>query len=61
MLETVHGNEVWAGILVNMTNKFNFSTNKKITVKVYAAATGKMRIKLENADKTTEFIEKMWT
>jgi PKD repeat protein len=58
VLETVHGNEVWAGIYVNMTNKFNFATNKKITVKVYAPATGKMRIKLENADNTTEFIEK---
>ena len=58
ILETVHGNETWAGIFVNMTNKFDFSTNKTISVKVYAPATGKMRIKLENSANTAESIEK---
>jgi hypothetical protein len=58
VLETVHGNETWAGILVDMTNKFNFTSAKTISVKIYAPATGTMRIKLENKDNTSEFVEK---
>jgi hypothetical protein len=41
-----------------MTNRFDFSTNKTISVKVYAPATGVLRMKLENGDNTAEFVEK---
>ncbi len=58
VVETVHGNETWAGFFINMTNKFDFGTNKTISVKVYAPATGVFRMKLENGDNTTEFVEK---
>jgi PKD repeat protein len=58
VLETVHGNETWAGFFINMTNRFDFSTNKTISVKVYAPATGVLRMKLENGDNTAEFVEK---
>jgi len=58
VLETVHGNETWAGVFVEMTNNFNFTSNKTISVKVYAPAVGTMRIKLENRNNTAEFVEK---
>ncbi len=58
VLETVHGSETWAGLFVNMTNKFDFTTNKNIKVKVYAPVTGTMRIKMENSNNTAEFVEK---
>lgn len=58
VLETVHGNETWAGLFVDMTNNFNFTTDKKIVLKVYAPVTGTMRIKLENRNNTAEFVEK---
>jgi hypothetical protein len=58
VLETVHGNETWAGFYFDMTNKFDFSSSKTISVKVWAPATGTFRIKLENRDNTTEFVEK---
>lgn len=58
VLETVHGNETWAGFFINMTNKFDFSSSKTISVKVYAPATGVLRMKLENGDNTAEFVEK---
>jgi intracellular sulfur oxidation DsrE/DsrF family protein len=58
VVETVHGNETWAGFFINMTNRFDFSTNKTISVKVYAPATGVLRMKLENGDNTAEFVEK---
>ena len=58
VVETVHGNETWAGFFINMTNRFDFSTSKTISVKVYAPATGVLRMKLENGDNTAEFVEK---
>jgi hypothetical protein len=59
VLETVHGNETWAGLFVNLKNKLDFSGSAKtISVKVFAPATGVMRIKLENSANTAEFIEK---
>jgi hypothetical protein len=41
-----------------MTDAFNFTTNKTISLKVYAPATGIMRIKLENRSNDKEFVEK---
>ncbi|MBM3937365.1 MAG: PKD domain-containing protein [Sphingomonadales bacterium] len=58
VLETVHGNETWAGFFINLTNKLDFSSSKTISVKVYAPATGVLRMKLENGDNTAEFVEK---
>jgi hypothetical protein len=58
VLETVHGNETWAGIYVNLSSKLNFSTKKTITLKVWAPATGDFRVKLENSALTTQLIEK---
>lgn len=58
VMETVHGNETWAGFFLDMTNRFDFSSSKSISVKVYAPATGVLRIKLENGDNTAEFVEK---
>lgn len=58
VLETVHGNETWAGFFINMTNRFDFSSSKTISVKVYAPTTGVLRMKLENGDNTAEFVEK---
>lgn len=57
-LETIHGNETWAGLFVDITNKFDFSTSKTISVKVYAPATGTFRMKLENRANKDEFVEK---
>jgi len=54
----VHGNETCAGLFVNLSSKLNFSSNKTITLKVWAPATGDFRIKLENSAATTQFIEK---
>ncbi|MFM6951614.1 MAG: PKD domain-containing protein [Bacteroidota bacterium] len=58
VLETVHGNETWAGFFINLTNKLDFSSSKTISVKVYAPTTGVLRMKLENGDNTAEFVEK---
>ncbi len=58
VLETIHGNEVWAGLFVDITNKFDFSSSKSISLKVYAPSKCTMRIKLENRLNTAEFIEK---
>jgi len=59
VLETVHGNETWAGLFVNLKNKLDFSGSAKtISVKVFAPATGVFRMKLENSANTAEFIEK---
>lgn len=58
VLETVHGNETWAGLFVDLTDPLDFSTNPKISIKVWAPATGDLRVKLENsADPTNDFWE----
>lgn len=59
VLEVVHGNETWAGFYVNLDSKLDFTgADSTISVMIYAPNTGRMRIKLENSAKTTEFIEK---
>ena len=59
VLQTVHGNETWAGLFVNLKEHLDFTSGgATITLKVWAPVTGVMRIKLENIDKASEFIEK---
>lgn len=57
VLETVHGNETWAGLFVNLTNKLDFSTQTTIKIKVWAPAAGAFRLKLEERANTNNFVE----
>jgi PKD repeat protein len=57
VLETVHGNETWAGLFVELTNKLNFSSQTSIKLKVYAPATGAFRLKLEDRSNSSSFVE----
>jgi PKD repeat protein len=57
VLETVHGNETWAGLFVNLTNKLDFSTQTSIKIKVWAPAAGAFRLKLEERANTNNFVE----
>lgn len=57
VLETVHGNEVWAGFYFDMATTFDFSTNTTITLKVWAPVTGDFRFKLEESANTNNFVE----
>lgn len=57
VLETVHGNEPWAGFFFNMESTFDFSSDNTITLKVWASSTGTFRIKLEEQSNTESFIE----
>ena len=50
VLETVHGNETWAGLFFDLTNKLDFTTDTVIQIMVWAPVAGTMRLKLE--DKT---------
>lgn len=57
VLETVHGDETWAGLYVNLEDPLDFSTETSITLKVYAPATGTFRLKLEEQGDPNSFIE----
>lgn len=58
VLKTVHGNETWAGLFVDLNKHLDFTSGKAtITLKVWAPTTGTMRFKIENIDKTSEFVE----
>ncbi|HAB36248.1 MAG TPA: hypothetical protein DCE58_06605 [Cryomorphaceae bacterium] len=48
VLQTVHGNETWAGLFVDLTNKLDFTTDTVIRVMVWAPTTGSFRLKLED-------------
>ena len=50
VLETGHGNETWAGLFFDVTNKLDFTTDTLIEIMVWAPVAGTMRLKLE--DKT---------
>jgi hypothetical protein len=50
VLQTVHGNETWAGLFFDLTNKLDFTTDTVIQIMVWAPVAGTMRLKLE--DKT---------
>lgn len=59
VIETVHGNETWAGIFVNLKDKFDFMSGKPtITLKVWAPTTGDFKVKMENFAKPAENTEK---
>ena len=58
VLETVHGNETWAGVFVDLKSQLDFSSNTEIAVKILAPNTGVLRIKLEDSNDGTIFIEK---
>ncbi|MEQ9186855.1 MAG: PKD domain-containing protein [Cryomorphaceae bacterium] len=58
VLETVHGDQTWAGLFVDLTDPLDFSTNTSITVKVWAPSTGTMRVKLEAQADANTFVEK---
>lgn len=57
VLETVHGIETWAGLFVDLTDPLDFSTNTQIALKVWAPATGPIRIKIEDSTDPTTFLE----
>ncbi|MGA0110169.1 MAG: T9SS type A sorting domain-containing protein, partial [Schleiferiaceae bacterium] len=57
VLETVHGNETWAGLFVDLNNKLDFTTDSMIDVMVWAPATGTMRLKLEDKANSSVFWE----
>lgn len=57
VLETVHGNEPWAGFFVNLENPLDFSTENTITLKVWAPVIGTFRLKLEEQSNTSNFVE----
>jgi PKD repeat protein len=58
VLETVHGNETWAGIFVDLQDKLDFSSETTITFKIWAPVTGTVRVKLEDQASSSTFVEK---
>lgn len=57
VLETVHGNETWAGLSVDLDAPLDFGTENTITLKVWAPSTGDFRLKLEEQDDANSFVE----
>ncbi|MGA0109835.1 MAG: hypothetical protein ACO3HG_05150, partial [Schleiferiaceae bacterium] len=57
VLETVHGNETWAGLFFDLTNKLDFTNDTVIQIMVWAPATGTMRLKLEDKTNSSVFWE----
>lgn len=57
VLETIHGDETWAGILVDLNSKLDFSSQTNIKLKVWAPATGDFRLKLEDQADPNSFVE----
>lgn len=57
VLETVHGNETWAGFFVNLEDPLDFSVDNNIKLKVWAPITGDFRLKLEEQGNTNNFVE----
>ena len=58
VLETVHGNETWAGLFVDLESALDFTTKKTLKLKLWAPAGDTMRIKLENSANKNDFIER---
>ncbi len=59
VLETVHGNETWAGLFVDLKSNLDLTgADSMIAVKVWAPNAGTMRVKLENTENTNEFEER---
>lgn len=58
VLETVHGNETWAGLFVDLIDPLDFSTETTITFKIWAPVTGTVRVKLEEQSNQNSAVEK---
>lgn len=59
ILETTHGNEIWAGLFITLKEAIDFSQNTKISFKVWSPnANDTVRVKIENSAKTSEFAER---
>jgi hypothetical protein len=57
VLTTVHGNETWAGLFVDLDAQLDFTTANQIKLMVWAPDTGTFRLKLENSAATSQFVE----
>ena len=57
VLETVHGNETWAGMFVDLSSKLDFTTDTVIRLMVWAPDTGTFRLKLEDQANSNVFWE----
>ena len=57
VLETVHGNETWAGLFIDLDAKLDFSTQSTIQLMVWAPDTGTFRLKLEDQAAPSQFVE----
>jgi PKD repeat protein len=59
VVQTVHGDQKWAGIAVTLKDKLDFTSGKStLSVKVFAPATGYFRMKIEDFETGKVFIEK---
>ncbi len=58
VLETVHGNEPWAGLYVDLDSKLDFSNESSIAVKIWSETRDTLRIKIEDQSDNTVFVEK---
>ena len=57
VLESVHGDQTWSGIYVDLNNPLDFSLNGSIALKIWAPSTGDFRFKIENSANTNDFVE----
>lgn len=57
VLETVHGDQTWAGLNVDLAEPLDFSPATRFSVKVYAPQTGVFKLKFENIDNTQDNME----
>jgi len=57
--KTVHGNETWAGMSVEMESSIDLATNPIIKVKVWAPVTGEFLLKLEDATDSNYAVEQI--
>ena len=59
VVQTVHGDQAWAGLAVTLKNPLDFTgANKTLSVKVFAPATGDFRMKIEDFATGKVFVEK---
>lgn len=55
--QTVHGNESWAGLFVDLGEPLDFVANPQVAVKVWAPSTGEFQFKMEDIDDPDNFVE----
>lgn len=58
VLETVHGDQSWAGVAVNLDSKLDFSSDSLISMKIWAERAGVMRVKIEDQNDTSAYVQK---